>query len=125
MVAKRRKSSKDQSKSKQGRPEAIPPLPDRRVMEKMLREMAGNLGGDRDPDSPLDRAQELVGQAFEAKGASRSVWPARRLKCLPTVPMLMSFWPSTPITPKTRRDYARAGAGGGPACDWGRGIQGV
>ncbi|MCC6125258.1 MAG: hypothetical protein IT426_09870 [Pirellulales bacterium] len=46
-------------------------LPDRRAMEKILRELTDDLVGGRRKDTPLDRAQELMYQAFEASPAKR------------------------------------------------------
>jgi tetratricopeptide (TPR) repeat protein len=46
-------------------------LPDRRAMERMMREMVGEIGGARDAHTPLERAQEVMYQAFEARGSEQ------------------------------------------------------
>jgi tetratricopeptide (TPR) repeat protein len=48
-----------------------PMLPDRRVMERVMRQVAAGLGGEEGDETSLDRAQEIMYQAFEAAGAEQ------------------------------------------------------
>lgn len=46
-------------------------LPDRRALEELMRQLAGNLEGKRPEETPLDRAQDLIYQAFDAPPAKQ------------------------------------------------------
>jgi tetratricopeptide (TPR) repeat protein len=46
-------------------------LPDRRAMEKILRELTGGLGGEKAEETALDRAQEVMYHAFDASAAEQ------------------------------------------------------
>lgn len=46
-------------------------LPDRRAMERMMRQIAADFGGEQREETPLDRAQELMYRAFDASGAEQ------------------------------------------------------
>jgi tetratricopeptide (TPR) repeat protein len=48
-----------------------PPLPDRRAMERAMRQLAANLSGEEREETPLDRAQEVMYRAFEAPEAEQ------------------------------------------------------
>jgi tetratricopeptide (TPR) repeat protein len=49
-----------------------PPLPDRRAMERVMRQLAADLGGEEREETPLDRAQEVMYRAFEAPEAEQA-----------------------------------------------------
>src|SRR3954454_15984988 len=55
-------------------------LPDRRVPERVMRELAAELGGGpaEDSNSPLHRAQMIMYEAFEADDRDEQVALARR-----------------------------------------------
>ena len=53
-------------------------LPDRRVMEKIMRELAADIGEEIPPESDLDRAQEMMYQAFETSSTGEQVRLARK-----------------------------------------------
>ena len=77
-MAKKRKSSGKRSDEEQNPPEAM--LPDRRIMERVMREFAAGLGGEQGEETPLDRAQEVMYQAFEATGAEQVRLARKALK---------------------------------------------
>ena len=58
-------------------------LPDRRAMERMMREIAAGLGGDQCEETSIDRAQELMFRAFEATGAEQVHLARQALKVSP------------------------------------------
>jgi tetratricopeptide (TPR) repeat protein len=60
-----------------------PMLPDRRVMERVMRQVAAGLGGEEGDETSLDRAQEMVYQAFEAAGAEQVRLARKALKISP------------------------------------------
>src|SRR3954451_22236104 len=61
-------------------PSAPSSLPDRRVLERVMRELAAELGGGpaEDSNSPLHRAQMIMYEAFEADDRDEQVARARR-----------------------------------------------
>ena len=68
MAKKRRPTAK---KTDEEQNPLEPMLPDRRAMERVMREVAAGLGGERGEETPLDRAQEVMYRAFEASGAEQ------------------------------------------------------
>ena len=68
-MAKKRRPAAKKTNEEQGPLE--PPLPDRRAMEKIMRQVAAELGGEKGPETPLDRAQEIMYEAFEASGSQQ------------------------------------------------------
>ena len=48
-----------------------PLLPDRRGMERAMRELVAELGDEHREETPLDRAQEVMYEAFEVSGAEQ------------------------------------------------------
>src|SRR5262245_63678237 len=59
-------------------PEEAPGLPDRRTLERALRQFVGGA----DPDSPQGQAEELVGRAFQEGDAPRQADLARQALAL-------------------------------------------
>lgn len=57
---------KRQADENQPQPMPLEALPDRRVLEQLVRQLAGNLEGGRPEETPLDRAQDLIYRAFDA-----------------------------------------------------------
>ena len=76
MAKKKRKSGGD--KKPRRPPDDLPELPDRRLMERTLRQMAGELQGQGKGDTPLDQAQEIMYRAFEERDANRQVQLAKK-----------------------------------------------
>ena len=68
-MAKKRKQTGKRSDQQQNPPELM--LPDRRMLERVMREAAAGLGGERRGETPLDRAQEVMYRAFEATGSEQ------------------------------------------------------
>ena len=58
-------------------------LPDRRIMERMMRQLAADLGDEQPDGKPLDRAQDLMSQAFEASPTEQVKLAKRALKMSP------------------------------------------
>ena len=67
-MAKRKRPASEQGDREQGPLES---LPDRRTMEKALRQFAAGLGDERRKETPLDRAQEVIDRAFDAPPAKQ------------------------------------------------------
>jgi hypothetical protein len=68
-MAKKRRPTAKRSNEEQN-PQA-PMLPDRRALERVMREVAAGLGEERGDETPLDRAQEMMYRAFEASGGEQ------------------------------------------------------
>ena len=68
-MAKKKRPTSKRTDQKQNPPDLM--LPDRRALERVMREVAAGLGGERVEETPLDRAQEVMYQAFEAAGAEQ------------------------------------------------------
>ena len=68
-MAKKRRPTAKRSDEEQNPLE--PMLPDRRAMERVMREVAAGLGEEKGEETPLDRAQEVMYRAFEATGAEQ------------------------------------------------------
>ena len=68
----KKKSTKRSRRSRRREPDALspPPIPDRRVMEGMMRQLLPETGG---METTLDAAQEIMHQAFEADSPKRRV----------------------------------------------------
>ena len=77
MAKRKRKSNKEAGKQRRPKPldEPLPPIPDRRAMEGIMRQLVPELGG---AGTPLDAAQEIMHQAFEADSPRRQVALAPR-----------------------------------------------
>jgi tetratricopeptide (TPR) repeat protein len=71
MAKKKRRPLKRTPKPSRPESEAPPDLPDRRVVEGVLRDLLGDLGGAPARDTPLDRAQDLVSRAFREPDPGR------------------------------------------------------
>jgi tetratricopeptide (TPR) repeat protein len=67
---KRRKPSRP-------KPPDAAPLPDRRILEGMLRQFGASLQGGTGPETPLSRAQDLMYQAFETEDDQRRLQLAK------------------------------------------------
>jgi tetratricopeptide (TPR) repeat protein len=68
-MAKKKRRSAEKPSADQGPLEL--PLPDRRTMERMMRELGAGLGGEQRAQTALDRAQEVMDQAFEVTVAEQ------------------------------------------------------
>jgi tetratricopeptide (TPR) repeat protein len=68
-MAKKKRPAAKKADKEQG--SFDPPLPDRRAMERVMRQLAANLGGEEREETPLDRAQEVMYRAFEAPEAEQ------------------------------------------------------
>lgn len=83
MARKKRKSkgkaAKRRPRSKAGS-QSAPPLPDRRAMEGVMQHFLSGLAG---ADDPLDRAQEIIYQAFEASGPRQAQLAKKALTICP------------------------------------------
>jgi tetratricopeptide (TPR) repeat protein len=81
-MAKKRKKDGDNPKRRKRStpaPEDLPPgLPDRRAMESSMRELLQGLQGEGARDTALDKAQEIIYQAFEARDTRRKIALARK-----------------------------------------------
>ena len=58
-------------------------LPDRRAMERVMRQLAADLGDEQREETPLDRAQEVIYQAFDASAAEQVRLAHQALKISP------------------------------------------
>ncbi len=74
---RKRKAKKGARKQRRAKPQAgsLPPIPDRRVMEGILRELVPATGG---RGGSLEAAQQIMHQAFEAESPRRQVALARK-----------------------------------------------
>jgi tetratricopeptide (TPR) repeat protein len=77
MAKKKRKPGGDRSRRRR-QPDALRELPDRRLMERTMRQLVGGLTGRGRPNTPLDKAQEIMYRAFEEQDVSRRVQLARQ-----------------------------------------------
>ncbi len=68
-MAKKKRPAAKKADKEQG--PVAPPLPDRRAMERVMRQHVANLGGEQGEETPLDRAQEVMYRAFEVSGAEQ------------------------------------------------------
>ncbi len=68
---------RESSRNPEGAPDRLPDPPDRRAMEGMMRGLTRSLQGSSDNETPLDRAQSLMYQAFEEPDAARRLQIAR------------------------------------------------
>lgn len=84
-MAKKKRKPKGKAAERRGRPRPgpanQPPLPDRRIMEGVMRQVVGNLGGAAE-DTPLREAQDLMYQAFEERDEQRRLDLAREALAL-------------------------------------------
>ncbi len=67
-MAKKKRPAKEGDDREQG---TFGSLPDRRAMEQVMRQLVSGLGDEPREETPLDRAQEVMYQAFEASEAER------------------------------------------------------
>ena len=73
------------------------PIPDRRVLERGLRDLSRQLAGDDGLETPLDRAQDVMYEAFgERDPAVRVKLANRASRSRPIAPTPTSCSPSTP-----------------------------
>jgi hypothetical protein len=79
MAKKRQRKGKKARKQRRAKPQtgSLPPIPDRRVMEGILRQLVPGTGGS---GTSLEAAQEIMYQAFEAESPRRRVALARKKK---------------------------------------------
>ena len=77
MARKRKRKGKKAPKQRRAKrqAESRPPIPDRRVMEGVMRQLVPGTGG---PGTSLDVAQEIMYEAFEADSPRRQVALARK-----------------------------------------------
>jgi tetratricopeptide (TPR) repeat protein len=68
-MAKKKRRSAEKPSADQGPVDL--PLPDRRTMERMMRKFGAGLGRERRAQTALDRAQEVIDQAFEVTGGEQ------------------------------------------------------
>ena len=68
-MAKKRRPTAKRGDEEQNPQE--PMLPDRRAMERVMREVAASLGDEKQAETSLDRAQEMMYRAFEASGGEQ------------------------------------------------------
>ncbi len=68
-MAKRKRPAAKKTDKEQG--PFAPPLPNRRSMERVMRQLAADLGEEDREENPLDRAQEVMYRAFEVSGAQQ------------------------------------------------------
>ncbi len=86
MSRKKRKPAKKAAKRSAGSrhgPEKTPSLPDWRAIEGQMWSLLPGLGGRATADTPLDRAQEIMYEAFEAGGAKQLALAKRALEVCP------------------------------------------
>ncbi len=74
MAKKKRKPGGDKPRRRRQPDE----LPDRRLMERTMRQLVGGLQGQGQPDTPLAKAQDIVYRAFEERDVSRKVQLAQQ-----------------------------------------------
>lgn len=67
-MAKKRRPATERDTREQSPLES---LPDRRAMERMMRQLAADLGDEQREETPLDRAQEVMYRAFDASAAEQ------------------------------------------------------
>lgn len=73
-MAKKRKPGGNQPRRRRQPDE----LPDRRLMERSLRQLVGGLQGQGRPDTPLAQAQDIIYRAFEEREVNRKMQLARQ-----------------------------------------------
>jgi tetratricopeptide (TPR) repeat protein len=66
------------SRPPEGPASDLPDLPDRRAMERTMRDFVRSFQGSSDDETPLDRAQSLLYQAFEEPEDNRRIELARK-----------------------------------------------
>ncbi len=84
-MARRKKGKSGKKGRKAGRAsrpkaESLPPIPDRRAMEGIIRQI---LPGPADGETPLDQAQQLMYEAFDAEGLERAELARQALEICP------------------------------------------
>ncbi|MBV8076943.1 MAG: tetratricopeptide repeat protein [Planctomycetaceae bacterium] len=79
MAKKKRQPPKKKPSSPRREPdrEAMPPIPDRRALEAVMRQLHLGIAGPAE-DTPLSRAQDLIYKAFEARDGRERAELARR-----------------------------------------------
>lgn len=79
-MAKKKRPAAERDDSQQSPLES---LPDRRAMERMMRQLVADLGDEQREETPLDRAQEVIYQAFDASAADQVRLARQALKISP------------------------------------------
>lgn len=110
-MAKKRRSPGKRSENQQERPEGV--LPDRRVFERTMRELVAGLDERRREETPLDRAQEVMYQAFEAKGAARVRLARKALEISPDCADAYVVLAEQAAAPEEARQYYEQGMAAG------------
>lgn len=77
MAKKKRKPGGDKPR-RRNQPNDLPELPDRRLLERTMRQLVGGLQGQGRQATPLDKAQEIMYRAFEERDTNRQVQLTRQ-----------------------------------------------
>ena len=116
-MAKKKKDPSQKKAAKAGLPEFdlenMPPIPDRRMMEQLMRELGVNLGGGPQPETPLDRAQELIYEAMEASGAKQVRLARKALEISPDCADAYVLLAENEATPEAAMKFYEQGVAAG------------